>query len=193
MKKLALITVLGMSAMLTGCGGDSVTDALGLGRNPPDEFAVVDRPPLALPPDFSLRPPKPGAPRPQEVNMSERASNVLYGADSKVPNTNLPGSKPLGDTGTVSDSERALLDSAGVTHADPNIRDVVDREAAQKVVTNRHFVDELLWWKDTSTPAATVDASQEAKRIQEAKASGTSLTKTATPVIEKQKTGWLGL
>ena len=34
----------------------------GPGQAPPDEFQVVRRAPLILPPDYSLRPPEPGAP-----------------------------------------------------------------------------------------------------------------------------------
>lgn len=178
MKKFALLALLGVSALLSGCSG--VADTLGLGRNPPDEFAVVDRPPLALPPDFNLRPPQPGAARPQEINMSERASTLLYGA------------KPATDE-AASDAEKAVLAAAGASRAEANIRDLVDRDASQKVVTSRRFVDDLLWWRDNRAPAATVDAVAEAKRIQDAKDNGEPVNKGKTPVIEKQKSGWLGL
>jgi hypothetical protein len=77
-KRSVQIAALGLTVLLAGCGG--MTEALGLGRNPPDEFAVVERPPLVLPPDFHLRPPLPGAPRPQEVSMALRASTPLFGA-----------------------------------------------------------------------------------------------------------------
>ena len=49
----------GMTA-LAGCSG-SVQESLGLGKRQPDEFQVVRRAPLVLPPDFNLRPPEPGA------------------------------------------------------------------------------------------------------------------------------------
>ena len=183
MKKFALLAMLGVSALLSGCGG--VADTLGLGRNPPDEFAVVDRPPLALPPDFNLRPPQPGAARPQEINMSERASALLYGANGKVPKAAAVES--------ASDAEKALLTGAGAARAEADIRDLVDRDATEKVVTSRRFVDDLLWWRDNRAPAATVDAVAEAKRIQDAKDNGDPVNKGKTPVIEKQKSGWLGL
>ena len=66
---LRSLLVLAVTAVaLSACG--SVREDLGLGRSPPDEFAVIDRPPLSMPPDFSLRPPTPGAPRPQETDPS---------------------------------------------------------------------------------------------------------------------------
>ncbi len=194
MKKVTILSLLALSTFLAGCG--DVVESLGMGRNPPDEFAVVDRPPLALPPDFNLRPPRPGAARPQDVNTTQQASTMLFGSNAR-------SSGQLGHSAFManaspadafrSESEKSILNAAGVNRADPNIRDLVDREATEKVVTSQHLVDDLLWWKDTQPPATTVDAAAEAKRIQEAKEKGAPLTQGATPVIEKQKSGWLGL
>lgn len=175
-KRIGLIAALLLT--LSGCSG--VADALGFGRNPPDEFAVVERPPLAMPPDFELRPPKPGAPRPQEVSMPERASAVLLGPATKK-------------AGSASESETALLSAAGAAKADPAIRTTVDREAAQKVAGSKHLVDDLLWWRDNRAPATTVDATSEAQRLREAKEKGETINKGATPIIERKKSGWLGL
>ena len=86
-----------------------------------------------------------------------------------------------------------MLEKSGADKADPNIRQVVDREAAQKVVSSPHLVDKLLWWKKEPPPGTTVDAAAESARIREAKEKGEPLNKGATPVIERQKTGWLGL
>lgn len=194
MKHASLIASIGLLAALAGCG--SVTDTLGLGRNPPDEFAVVDRPPLAMPPDFDLHPPKPGAPRPQDMHATERASTMLFGPNAKVTTTTdhdrlkFNGAEPVE---AHSDSERALLDTAGAAKAESNIREVVDREAAQKVVGSEHLVDMLLWWRKTEVPATTVNATEEAERIKEAKEKGEPVNQGATPVIEKKKSGWLGL
>ena len=43
----------------------------------PDEFAVESRAPLTLPPDYELRPPSPGAARPQEATAADRARKVI--------------------------------------------------------------------------------------------------------------------
>jgi len=85
------------------------------------------------------------------------------------------------------------MSSAGAARADPNIRELVDREASQKVVGNRHLVDELLWWRKTEVPTTTVDAQAEAERIKEAKEKNEPINQGATPIIEKKKSGWLGL
>jgi hypothetical protein len=49
----------GMAFVLVGC--DSIREAAGVTKEPPDEFAVVTKAPLVMPPDYNLRPPKPGA------------------------------------------------------------------------------------------------------------------------------------
>lgn len=176
------LTVLALSAC------SDVTESLGLGRNPPDEFAVVDRPPLSMPPDFGLRPPKPGAPRPQEIDMTQRASETLFGGNaSKAP---IVGAA---DATGYSGGEKALLEASGATKADPDIRNIVDRETSDKVVGSPHLVDELLWWKKDSLPGVTVDAPAEAARIRDAKTKGDALNQGATPIIERQKSSWLGL
>ncbi len=163
---------------LSACG--SLRQDLGLGRSPPDEFAVVDHPPLSIPPDFSLRPPRPGADRPQEIDMTQRANDILFsgaGAGGR----------------SASKSEAALLKASGADHADPAIRDQIDRETAQKVEANPHIVDELLFWKKGDTGDTTVDSVAEAARIKEAQDKGEPVNQGATPIIEKQKSGFLGL
>ena len=59
--------------------------ALGIDQGGPDEFAVESRAPLTIPPDFDLRPPQPGAPRPQEVTAAERAKKVIDTAGPGEP------------------------------------------------------------------------------------------------------------
>lgn len=181
MSFLRSFLVLGLICVsLTACGG--VRESLGLGRSPPDEFAVVDRPPLAMPPDFGLRPPVPGAPRPQEVDVSQHASAALFGSDLAAP-----------QNASMSPAEKALLAQTGADKALPDIRSVINTESSQMVDVSPHLMEQLLWWKNDAKPGMVVDAAAEARRIKEAKDKGEALNKTATPVIERDKPGWLGL
>ncbi|MFZ1742776.1 MAG: DUF3035 domain-containing protein [Pontixanthobacter sp.] len=76
MRKTTTFILLGASsAMLAACGSGGGI----LGRERPDEFAVQRQAPLVVPPDFSLVPPLPGAPRPSEGTASEQALDVLFG------------------------------------------------------------------------------------------------------------------
>lgn len=77
---LAIVAV----SLLGGCARGTVQDALGMGKRAPDEFAVVKRAPLIVPPDFDLRPPDPGAPRPQIGRTSDQARVALTGTRPEV-------------------------------------------------------------------------------------------------------------
>ena len=55
--KVVAIAAVGLT--LTGC--TAFRTAIGATKNPPDEFTVVTKAPLVIPPDFNLRPPQPGA------------------------------------------------------------------------------------------------------------------------------------
>ena len=54
------VLILAATGLLAGC--ESFSNAFGLKRSAPDEFAVVTQAPLVIPPDFQMRPPVPGAP-----------------------------------------------------------------------------------------------------------------------------------
>jgi hypothetical protein len=82
-------------AMLAACGGSGIFN-----RDRPDEFAVQRQAPLVVPPDFTLTPPAPGAPRPTEGTASEQALDALFG-----------GPAPR------SEIERSALDRAGSSAA----------------------------------------------------------------------------
>jgi len=69
--------------MLPGC--TDFRRALGMDRVGPDEFAVESRAPLTLPPEFDLRPPQPGAPRPQAVTAADKARRVIDTAGPGEP------------------------------------------------------------------------------------------------------------
>jgi hypothetical protein len=68
---------------LGGCARGTVQDALGMSKRAPDEFAVVRRAPLIVPPDYDLRPPDPGAPRPNIGTTSDQARVAMTGSQAE--------------------------------------------------------------------------------------------------------------
>ncbi len=170
----AALVALGLA--LAGCEG--VKDQLGIGKNPPDEFTVVARAPLSLPPDYTLRPPTPGAPRPQETQPRDRAKAALVGAaaDTRAAGASSPG-------------ERALLARAGTAGAQPDIRRVINEENALFAEDDGRFVDRLIFWQNKPPPGAVIDPTKEAQRLQEASALGNPPTTGTTPVIERRTRG----
>lgn len=80
---LLSVTCLCSGLLLASC--TNFKRDLGLAPAAPDEFAVESRAPLTIPPDFDLRPPTPGAPRPQEVTAAERARKAIENAGPGEP------------------------------------------------------------------------------------------------------------
>jgi hypothetical protein len=77
--------ILGMCAGLALSACTNFKRAVGIEQTSPDEFAVESRAPLTMPPDFDLRPPKPGAPRPQETTTAQKAREAIDTAGPGEP------------------------------------------------------------------------------------------------------------
>jgi hypothetical protein len=135
--------------MIGTSGCSSISAALGSSKHSPDEFAVVTKAPLVMPPDFSLRPPRPGARRPQDTISSRDAANTVFG----------PGA--TGGSSGPSDGERMLIAGAGATDADNSIRDLVDSEYFTIQRTNQNFANKILFWKGETVDPATGEAPAE--------------------------------
>lgn len=187
MKHLLPILLISTCTVLSLSACSDTREALGLTNTPPDEFAVVDHPPLSLPPDYALRPPRPGAPSRVAANPGEQAAKALYGAGSMqaVPQQGVSSLKMDG----LSASEQALIAQSGSDKADPRIRSVLDREASGQVVGSRKLLDNILFWRDPKKPdnAVVVDAVAERKRIEAAKDAGQSVVTGGTQAIQKSK------
>jgi len=60
MRNITLLTTLaGAILILSGCS--STSRALGLKKSTPNEFNILTKAPLVIPPEYNLRPPEPGA------------------------------------------------------------------------------------------------------------------------------------
>ena len=160
--RLLLVAAAGLA--LVGCG--SISQSLGLDPVAPDEFAVVTKAPLTLPPDFTLRPPTPGAPRPLEVDPQQQARAALLnpGAGAAGAAGVAPAPGPVGGDRTV--GEAALLANAGAVGVDPAIRALVDLENAQLLDQGDGFLAQVLFWQQP--PPDVIDAVAEAERLRTA-------------------------
>jgi hypothetical protein len=179
-RAVAAIALIGGAAALSGC--QSASHALGLAKVTPDEFRVVSKAPLTLPPDYALRPPAPGEPRAQELEPQSAAREALIGQRQAE---------------VRSDGEKLLVAKAGGDKADPLIRYVVDDEFGAIAHKDKGFADWVIFWKKgqpavgaemaqaADTPAP-IDAATEEKRI-------TGLTGNQTVIIERQSSGKIKL
>jgi hypothetical protein len=177
--KLSRIAVpVAVAAQVAGCANSDLSRTFGLVRDTPDEFTVVTRAPLSMPPDFTLRPPMPGAPRPQERSAQSQAEAAL------VPDSALG----LGNRASMSAGQAALVRDAG-GQAPADIRARVDQEA-QLTSNDSRFIDKLLFWQPTKTNNAVVDPSAEAERLRRDAAVGAAPTSGDTPIIREEKKNW---
>ena len=166
---------LALVASLSAC--DNIGSAFGLGKNAPDEFAVVRSAPLTLPPDLTLRPPRPDAPNANEASVREQAESVLLqesGAGSA-------------ESATATSGETAFIERAGAADVDPNIRRIVDREFSGYASEDESFVESLMFWREEQPPGEVVDAEAEAERLRETIEAGEPVTAGETPTIKRRE------
>jgi hypothetical protein len=155
--RVIVATAMVAAAGLAGC--QSTQKALGMSKVTPDEFRIVTKAPLVVPPDYALRPPAPGEPRPQELQPESQARNALLGQREAEQR---------------SDGEKMLVAKAGAEKADPLVRYVVDDEFGDIAHKEKSFADTVMFWKKddaaTGKPAldgssAPIDAAAEKERI----------------------------
>jgi len=132
----------GALLLVAGCSGGDLSRTFGMTRDAPDEFTVTTRAPLSMPPDFTLRPPQPGAGRPQEQSTAQTAQATVTGA-SVFTAAPAQAAGPNDSAGL-----QALLSAAGQP-APADIRSQVDADAAHSA--NDHTLAEtLLFWQTKS-------------------------------------------
>ena len=189
-----LVAALGVAALPLG-GCDSFNRAIGKTRVIPDEFQVVSNAPLAIPPDYALRPPRVGN-GPEQASPTEQARETVFRAGDSAN-----GQAVAKPSNRLSPGEQDLLRAAGATNAPSDIRETVDADPTQGVPFDRSLVDKLLFWSGPTTPPSneTLNPSEEVSRIRLAQSVAKPGGPTAapppdavTPTFERgeKKSGW---
>ena len=185
-RQLLHIALLGaVAASIAGC--DTIRDAAGQTKDSPDEFAVVTKAPLVIPPDYNLRPPAAGAAPTNQIAPTQAAQAALFTADPATVAASLPPSMSTG--------ERYLLVKAGVQNADPAIRQEIASDSAATRAADESFTNNLLFGSSTPSAGTAVDADAEARRIDAQKAGGAATPApnappATTPPPEKKGSWW---
>lgn len=99
----SLTIILGTVAMAIALGGcSSIGNALGFSKRAPDEYEIVSKAPLVVPPDYGLRPPADA-----ELGLKERSPRDLAfrGIFPAKPRPAMPA-VPGGDVGSAPLSEQ---------------------------------------------------------------------------------------
>ena len=119
---LSLCAGTGLAMSLAACNSETtMTRSFGQGTNTADEQRITSRPPLSLPPEYTLRPERPGVVRP-------------VAGPSGQPAPGVPGRNSAGQS--------ALLDAAGPAAA-PDIRTKVNEDAQMETAV-QGFTDQLM-------------------------------------------------
>ena len=121
---------------LSAC--DTLRREAGLTKQSPDEFAVVTKAPLIIPPNFNLRPPAPGAPPLNQEDATDSAQAALFnGSDPATVAAGMPANVSLG--------QRMLLANAGAQNSDPAIRaELAADQRASAAAADQSFTDRVL-------------------------------------------------
>ena len=147
-----LIAASALGAMgLTGCS--SASKALGITREAPNEFNILTKAPLVVPPEYNLRPPQTGVSS-AENNYSQKAAREALLGDI--------------DDAEPTRGEVVLMSKAGVGRANQEIRAEIDGVNSVERKTS-DFSDRVLFWRDgrVVTPdGSQLDAESEANRLK---------------------------
>ena len=147
--KISTIALLGFA--VTGCA--SASKSLGLTKSAPNEFNILTKAPLVVPPEYNLRPPQLGESSSENNYSQEAARKALVG--------DIDDAEP-------SQGEIVLLSKAKAGRANPEIRLVIDGQNSVERKT-AGFANRVLFWSDGSAKNADgspLDPEAEARRLK---------------------------
>lgn len=183
LRAVSLAACLLAPALLAACDGGvrDTARSLGIGvRQSPDQFAVVQNDPLALPEDLAtLGIAALPAPRNETLNAApasaaeREAKSLLVGRGATV--------KVSTDPGRFSSGERSFLRLVGANGSERGIRALI--LADEDIGKRRYLGDVLLFWQNRYRNAALVDAPAETERLERLRETGEAATGEGVPVV----------
>ncbi len=157
---------------LSACS--NTDNLIKLSEIPPDEFSVVRKDPLEIPPNFNLRPPGKSK-KTNSLDPSEKAKDVLSDLISKKEKINSNENLTKGDT--------ILLKNTGFSERNYSIREILNTEnslALQNKGRIELLIEKLV---GDSSNENILDPEKELRRSQEKIATGENFIKSQKPVI----------
>ena len=128
-KKLILVIVILLPIFLTGCGSE-LAKVLGTDKLPPDEFTILTKPNLIIPPEYNLRPPAEGEVRPTPQQPSRELQALLFNNSNSADD--------------FSQSEINLMTGSDVAESIPNIKEVLDSEMRDVEEVNENLKTQII-------------------------------------------------
>ena len=114
MKKIFLV-IISINFFLISC--NTVRESAGVSRKVIDEYTVVEKPPLVIPPNFDLIPPDQIQSKNIENTDSELAKEILFGLDENE-------AKTISDDSLI----QQIVNETEEENMEDNIRENIDKE-----------------------------------------------------------------
>jgi len=143
--------------------------SLGLGRQTPDEFMVMKRQPLSIPPEYNLTPPEPGKDPLKQTKPEQQAEELLFGQTNETKEE-------------FSETDESFLNEIDALNPQSDIRAVLNEEIVNDPANNKYLINDLMFWQDKDN-SVIVDNLEEAKRIKANKKRGANISDGDTPVL----------
>ena len=167
---------------LAACSNTDVRDTLGINKAAPDEFVVVSRPPLSVPPEFDLRPPRPGE-APRVPAADAQARSTLLGSESQPALSGETSVAPVTSADAPSSAAANFLSRAGVDAADEQIRTKLTTDSVTPVQNeNAESLYEEIIGSQKKEPV--LDPEKETERLKQNKEQGKPANEGDVPTQE---------
>lgn len=170
------LTIILLSAVTFLGGCESLDRVFGRVKSAPDEFAVYARAPLSLPPDYGLRPPRPGVAQRGSITSSSQPGLLDALKSKRAPSKTVP----------IGIGLQSFLKETGALDADPNVRAALNRESSIVGSENKNVTERILFFGSPGQTVSVIDPVKESKRIRENQALGRPITQGETPTIERK-------
>ena len=147
MKKI-ILTIIVSNLFLLSC--NTVRDSAGVNRKVLDEYAVVENPPLVIPPNFNLLPPEQIKSKNIDDIDSELAKEILFGLEENNNQTNLNNSLI-----------NEIIKETEADKVDKNIRSIINQEFAGE----KSSLEDETFFDNEQELEAAIDATKENENI----------------------------
>ena len=116
MKKIIFLIII-LNLFLLSC--NSIRESAGVNRKVIDEYAVIENPPLVIPPNFDLLPPEQMESKDIKDTDSELAKEILFGLEDNNNQTN-------SDNSLISE----IIQETEANEVDSDIRETINQDFA---------------------------------------------------------------
>ena len=151
-------------------GCSKIRESAGVARKSPDEFQVIENPPLVIPPDYSLVPPDQLQEKDIDNIEKELAEAILFGLEENN----------ITEGNQLSIMNQILLEAKTGKVSD-TIRDEIDNDFVKEMSIDKFQFE----WKDEKE---VLDAVKESERIRNKKFNNESIAIGDIPIVKQKVT-----